>query len=49
MIKFSPQKQKFIDSANDMFGAGSIINKQNVRDASANANVPKWWLVYETV
>ena len=46
MIKFSPQKQKFIDSANDMFGAGSIINKQNVRDASANANVPKagWFM-----
>ena len=40
MIKFSPQKQKFIDSANDMFGAGSTINKQQVRDASANANVP---------
>ena len=46
MIKFSPQKQKFIDSANDMFGAGSTINKQQVRDASANANVPKagWFM-----
>ena len=37
MIKFSPQKQKFIDSATDMFGAGSVINKQQVRDASTNA------------
>ena len=30
MIKFSPQKQKFIGSANDMFGAGSIIKKQKL-------------------
>ena len=46
MIKFSPQKQKFIDSATDMFGAGSILNKQQVRDASANANIPKagWFI-----
>ena len=46
MIKFSPQKQKFIDSATDMFGAGSVINKQQVRDASANANIPKagWFI-----
>ena len=46
MIKFSPQKQKFIDSATDMFGAGSVINKQQVRDASTNANIPKagWFI-----
>ena len=46
MIKFSPQKQKFIDSATDMFGVGSILNKQQVRDASANANIPKagWFM-----
>jgi len=46
MIKFSPQKQKFIDSATDMFGVGSILNKQQVRDASKNASVPKagWFM-----
>ena len=45
-MKFSPQKQKFIDSATDMFGVGSILSKQQVRDASANANIPKagWFM-----
>ena len=43
---FSPQKQKFIDAATDMFGGGAVLSKQNVRDASAKAGVPKW-LVYE--
>tara|TARA_B100000900_G_scaffold397243_1_gene397381 strand:+ start:1283 stop:2431 length:1149 start_codon:yes stop_codon:yes gene_type:complete len=37
---FSPQKQKFIDSATEMFGIGTVINKQQVREASANAGVP---------
>ena len=43
---FSPQKQKFVDSATEMFGIGTIINKQQVRDASANAGVPKagWFM-----
>ena len=34
MIKFSPQKQKFIFLQTNEFGAGSIINKHQVRDAS---------------
>ena len=38
---FSPQKQKFVDAATDMFGGGAVLNKQNVRDASAKAGVPK--------
>ena len=25
MMTFSPQKQKFVDSATDLFGAGSIL------------------------
>ena len=29
---FSPQKQKFVDSATEMFGIGTVINKQQVRD-----------------
>ena len=33
-MNFSPQKQKFIDAATDMFGGGAVLNKQNVRDAS---------------
>ena len=37
---FSPQKQKFIDSATEMFGVGTVINKQQVREASTNAGVP---------
>ena len=37
---FSPQKQKFVDSATEMFGIGTVINKQQVREASANAGVP---------
>ena len=43
---FSPQKQKFIDAATDMFGGRAVLNKQNVRDASAKAGVPKagWFM-----
>jgi len=37
---FSPQKQKFIDAAVDMFGDGVVLDKQGVRDASAKAGVP---------
>ena len=40
MIKFSPQKQKFIDAAIEMFGDGVVLDKQGVRDASAKAGVP---------
>ena len=40
-MKFSPQKQKFIDSATDMFGAGSIITNKQVEDASYSAGIPK--------
>ena len=32
---FSPQKQKFIDAAIEMFGDGVVLDKQGVRDASA--------------
>ena len=43
---FSPQKQKFIDAATDMFGGGAVLSKQNVRDASVKAGVPKagWFM-----
>ena len=43
---FSPQKQKFVDSATEMFGIGTVINKQQVIAASANAGVPKagWFM-----
>ncbi len=43
---FSPQKQKFIDAATDMFGDGVVLDKQGVRDASAKAGVPKagWFM-----
>ena len=38
---FSPQKQKFIDSATDMFGVGSVLSNQQVKDASAAAGIPR--------
>ncbi len=43
---FSPQKQKFIDAATDMFGDGAVLSKQNVREASAKAGVPNagWFM-----
>ena len=40
-MTFSPQKQKFIDSATDLFGAGSILTNQQVKDASYSAGIPK--------
>ena len=39
-MQFSPQKQRFIYAATEMFGGGSVINKQQVRDASAKAGTP---------
>lgn len=33
MITFTPQKQKFIDSAIEMFGSGSTLTNQQVVDA----------------
>ena len=48
MTQFSPQKQKFIDKATEMFGAGSILQKKDVVEASKAAGVPKagWFLGY---
>ena len=45
-MMFSPQKQKFIDSATEMFGAGSVLSNQQVKDASKSAGIPKagWFL-----
>jgi len=46
MMKFTPQKQKFIDSATDIFGAGSILRKKDVVAASKSAGIPTagWFL-----
>ena len=41
MMTFSPQKQKFLDSATDLFGAGSVLNNKQVEDASYSAGIPK--------
>ena len=45
-MQFSPQKQKFIDTATGMFGGGSVISKQQVRDASEKAGIPlaRWFM-----
>ena len=40
MMQFSPQKQKFVDAATEMFGVGSVINKQQIRQSSEQAGVP---------
>jgi hypothetical protein len=46
MMKFSPQKQKFIDSATEMCGAGSVLQKKDVVAASKSAGIPTagWFL-----
>jgi len=36
----SPRKKLFVDTATKMFGEGSIISKQNVREAAEKAGVP---------
>ena len=36
----SPRKKLFVDTATEMFGAGSVISKQNVREAAEKAGVP---------
>ena len=36
----SPSKKLFVDTATEMFGAGSVISKQNVREAAEKAGVP---------
>ena len=36
----SPRKKLFVDAATEMFGVGSIVSKQNVREAAEKAGVP---------
>ena len=36
----SPRKKLFVDAATEMFGDGSIVSKQNVREAAEKAGVP---------
>ena len=36
----SPRKKLFVDTASEMFGIGSTISKQNVREAAEKAGVP---------
>ena len=39
-MNLSPRKQLFVNAASEMFGNGSIVNKQQVREASDKADVP---------
>ena len=39
-MKITPRKKLFVDAAAEMFGDGSIISKQNVREAAKKAGVP---------
>ena len=36
----SPRKKLFVDTATEMFGAGSVISKQNAREAAEKAGIP---------
>jgi len=36
----SPRKKLFVDAATEMFGDGSVVSKQNVREAAVKAGVP---------
>ena len=41
----SPKKKLFVDTASEMFGAGSIINKEMTREAASKAGIcyPTWF------
>ena len=41
MITFTPKKQKFIDSAIEMYGSCSTLSNQQFGDASKSAGVQK--------
>ena len=40
MIKLTPRKKLFVDTAAEMFGNGATINKQMVREAAEKAGIP---------
>ena len=40
MIKLTPRKKLFVDTAAEMFGDGATINKEMARQAAENANIP---------
>jgi len=40
IMYLSPRKKLFVDTAAEMFGDGSVISKQNVREAAEKAGVP---------
>ena len=46
MIKLTPRKKLFVDTAADMFGDGATINKEMTRQAAKKAKipVPTWFL-----
>ena len=39
-MNLTPRKKLFVDAAAEMFGDGSVISKQNVREAAEKAGVP---------
>ena len=39
-MKLTPRKQAFVSKASEMFGIGSTISKQMIREAAAEANIP---------
>ena len=44
MMYLSPRKKVFVDAASKLFGAGTIINRDNVKTAADDAGIPfPWW------
>ena len=44
-MNLSPRKKLFVDTATEMFGAGAVINKQQVISARDKAGIPyPFWL-----
>ena len=45
-MKLTPKKLQFVVCASEMYGNGTVINKQQTRDAAERAGlpVPTWFL-----
>jgi MoxR-like ATPase len=49
-VKLTPRKLKFVEAAAGMFGNGSVVNKNNLREAAEEAGVPyPTWMKKERV
>ena len=43
-MHLSPRKQLFVDTASNMFGAGSVITKSQLKEAAFSVDIPEpYW------